>query len=204
MDKRTRILILLIAFFEGGIILTGEMAANHLVAPWLGTSVYLWSGILLSALSGLAAGYYSGARLSQKGKLNYIYFVLPLIVALNLLMPWICDAIMPALLNTQQAAANFLATFVMLFPVSVLCGIVSPVLIELLSASQKMPAGKSAGIIFCVSTAGGFIAALAFSFFLIPVFGTRTGMAILSLLLLVPTALCIFSKHLRIYITPPQ
>ena len=55
-----RNILLLVAFIEGGAVMAIELAGAKMVAPFYGTSLYVWASVLAVTLSGLTTGYFLG------------------------------------------------------------------------------------------------------------------------------------------------
>lgn len=66
--SRTRLLVL--SFIEGGCVMMVELAGAKMLAPWFGTSLYVWSAVLGVTLGGLMLGYYAGGILSRRAADN--------------------------------------------------------------------------------------------------------------------------------------
>lgn len=45
-----------------------ELIGAKILAPYFGTSLYVWTCVMALTLGGLAGGYFIGGRLSQKEK----------------------------------------------------------------------------------------------------------------------------------------
>lgn len=56
----------LIVFFNGMAIMVLEMAGARMLAPWLGTSVVVWTSLIGVILASLSLGYCIGGRLADK------------------------------------------------------------------------------------------------------------------------------------------
>lgn len=50
----------LIAFIEGGSVMAIELAGAKMIAPFFGTSLYVWASALAVTLGGLTTGYFAG------------------------------------------------------------------------------------------------------------------------------------------------
>jgi hypothetical protein len=57
--------IALIVFMAGAIVMALELAASRLIAPYLGSSLYVWTALLAVILSSLSAGYIIGGRMAD-------------------------------------------------------------------------------------------------------------------------------------------
>lgn len=51
LTSRTRLVVL--SFIEGGCIMLVELAGTKMLAPWFGTSLYVWSAVLGVTLGGI-------------------------------------------------------------------------------------------------------------------------------------------------------
>src|ERR1035437_3475775 len=55
-----------LSFIEGGVVMSTELTGAKLLAPYFGTSLYVWACIMALTLGGLAGGYFFGGRLSLR------------------------------------------------------------------------------------------------------------------------------------------
>ncbi len=184
----------LIMFLNGMAVMVFEMVGARLLAPWLGTSVVVWTSLIGVILAGLSLGYWLGGRFAdttlrsasdkkkQKeearalqrrawGLLSRILlaaaaFVVCAALLQDSLLPYLAAAI-PSLHLATLAAA------LLLFAVpSVLCGMVSPYVIRL--AIQDNPrAGGVIGTLTACSTIGSIVGTFLGGFVLISFFGSR-------------------------------
>jgi len=86
-DKRY---LLFLSFLEGGSVMACELVGAKLLAPYFGTSLYIWAAALALTLGGLTSGYYLGGILSKKhaGSHALLFKVLIAAGVLLCLMPF--------------------------------------------------------------------------------------------------------------------
>ena len=58
----------LLSFIEGGSVMAAELLGAKMLAPYFGSSLYVWASVLAITLGGLAVGYFAGGILSYKSK----------------------------------------------------------------------------------------------------------------------------------------
>jgi MFS family permease len=66
IPKRIRGMLALVMFLNGLAVMVLEMAGARLLAPWLGTSVIVWTSLIGVILASLSLGYWLGGRLADK------------------------------------------------------------------------------------------------------------------------------------------
>jgi hypothetical protein len=166
-------LLYLVSFFEGGALMAVELLGAKLIAPYYGTSLYVWAAVLACTLGGLALGYLLGGILSNKYKdAGALYFIVALSALFTFLLPLTGKFIMEATLGMSLKTGITLSAFIMLTPPVFLFGTVSPLIINLLSASVSR-VGKAAGTVYAVSTVGGICATFLTGFYLAPFVGIK-------------------------------
>lgn len=155
-----------------------ELIGARMLSPYFGTSLYVWAAALGITLGGLMCGYFLGGLISRHVKDNHtaLYIVLILAAAFLFLMPFTSKWIMDVALNMSIQTGALLSLGVFMFPPLVFMGMVSPLIINILTNEAKV-AGNSAGNVYAISTLGGILATFALGFYLIPEFGiTRPSM----------------------------
>lgn len=180
----SRILLLTVAFFEGAAVMVIELLGAKIIAPFYGTSLYVWASVLGVTLTALATGYYLGGWLSQKYRTEYpLFLVLGLGAVLTVLAPQIAPSIMVATSDLGVRTGSFISVLLYLLPPVVCMGTVSPLITQLINSSKEK-AGRSAGTVYAVSTVGGILATFLAGFYLIPELGiTLTSWLIAGVLL---------------------
>lgn len=191
--------IYLLSFLEGGSVMAVELSGAKMMAPFFGTSLYVWSAVMATTLGGLAAGYFLGGRLSAKERpVLYMLRVLFLAGLTTLWMPYLAHATMSRIFEFPFLAAIILSCVVFILPPVLLMGAFSPLVIASLNENGK-EAGKTSGSVFAISTCGGILATFLFGFYIIPLMGLKTPLFILGGLLAFLAAIFL-KKENKIYL----
>src|SRR5205085_8496574 len=167
-----------------------EFGASRLLAPYFGTSLYVWGVLIGLVLIYLSIGYVLGGRLADRRPSPDLLFQLTAWAGLWIgLIPLVAY---PILLESQQGFASVsiglvlgtLLAVVLLFAVPViLLGCVSPFAIRLLLKDVDT-GGNTAGAVYALSTAGSILGTFLPVFWFIPTYGTRPTLIGFSLALL--------------------
>src|ERR1035437_6545142 len=64
--------VFLVLLIEGSSLMAAELLGARLLAPFYGSSLYIWTAVLCITMLGLAMGYYSSGRLSVKHAIGKI------------------------------------------------------------------------------------------------------------------------------------
>ena len=184
--------LLLLLAFVGGIASLGlEISASRLLAPFFGTSTYIWGALIGLILLYLTIGYYlGGAAADRWPRADYLYRLTAVAAALVLLIPVVSRPILlfsQSSLQHLQAGAfvgALIAVILIFAPSVILLGMVSPYVIRLRVDSVGV-AGRAAGMVYAISTAGSILGAFLPAFWWIPSYGTRAtiyGLGVVMLL----------------------
>lgn len=188
----------LVAFLSGAVLLGLEIAASRVLAPWFGSSVYVWGSLISVFLLALSVGYALGGVVADRAPsfrglagvlLGAGLLVLLLPFASNPVGRWIAER------PLDFRAAVLLASATFFLAPSVLMGMVSPYVVRL-TASRIEAVGRTAGTIYCISTVGSIVGALAVSFYLIPLIGTQAILGLAGALLLLAAGLSLVAARL--------
>ena len=88
---------LIIAFIEGGAVMVCELMSARMIAPFYGTTLFVWSSVIGVTLGALAIGYSVGGYLIDRRADNKLLFIVLAIGAVLItLMPAIAKAAMTA------------------------------------------------------------------------------------------------------------
>ena len=172
-------LLLPLVFVSGMTSLGVEFGASRLLAPYFGTSLYVWGVLIGLILIYLSAGYVIGGRLADRHPRDEVLYQITAWAGLWIgLIPLVSY---PILLVSQQGfkelsvglVAGTLLAVVLLFAIPViLLGCVSPFAIRLLLKDVET-GGNTAGRVYALSTAGSILGTFLPVFWFIPTYGTR-------------------------------
>ena len=188
-------LLILLVFVAGACSLAVELSASRLLAPYFGTSLFVWSNLIGLILLYLTVGYYLGGRLADRFPRPSVLYSLTIIAAFLISMiPFLSK---PILLWSQSSFATYsigvfygsLVSVILLFALPmILLGCVSPFAIRL-RIEQLGKSGRTAGQLYAISTAGSILGTFLPVLLLIPNIGTyRTFFTFAVALLLVSIA----------------
>jgi predicted membrane-bound spermidine synthase len=165
--------LFLVAFVEGGAVMAVEITGAKLVGPFYGSSLYVWSAVLALTLGGLASGYFLGGWVSRHfADRRALFSVIAVSVLLVAPMPWVAPWVMEMTLGMDMRLGITLSAMVFLFPPLVCFGMVSPLIIRLISRHEEH-IGHASGTVYAVSTLGGILATVLVVFYVIPEVGMR-------------------------------
>ena len=188
---QARLLILLV-FVSGACSLAVELSASRLLAPYFGTSLFIWANLIGLILVYLTVGYYVGGRIADRfPRAPVLYGMTTVAAFLISLIPFISRPIMHW---SQSSFATYsigvfygsLVSVILLFALPmILLGCVSPFAIRL-SIDQLGRSGRTAGQLYAISTAGSILGTFLPVLWLIPSIGTyRTFFTFAACLLVV-------------------
>src|SRR5213080_5079007 len=178
-----------------------EFGAARLLAPYFGTSLYVWGVLIGLVLVYLSAGYVIGGRLADRYPREEVLYQITAWAGLWIgIIPLVSY---PILLVSQQGfrelsvglVAGTLLAVVLLFAAPVvLLGCVSPFAIRLLLRDVET-GGNTAGAVYALSTAGSILGTFLPVFYLIPTFGTRVTLIGFGAVLLLASLLGLWPRR---------
>jgi len=184
--------LILVVFVAGACSLAVELSASRLLAPYFGTSLFVWANLIGLILLYLTIGYFLGGRLADRYPRPQVLYTLTITAAFLIsLIPFLSK---PILLWSQSSFSTYsigvfygsLVSVILLFAAPmILLGCVSPFAIRL-RIEQLGRSGRTAGQLYAISTAGSILGTFLPVLFLIPTIGTyRTFFTFAVALLLV-------------------
>ena len=158
------------AFVTGLVVLAVEIIGTRVVAPYYGTTIYVWASQIGVALLSLSAGYFAGGIISEKKPdLRMMAAIMAVSGAMLFIVPNAATLILKAT-NPLGPRFGALAASFLLFSVPLgIMGMISPFAIRLSAASGTI--GVTAGRVYAVSTIGSFAGAILAGFYLLPNIG---------------------------------
>lgn len=162
-------LIYTLAFLGGFIIMSLELLGGRVLAPYFGSSIYVWGSIISVFMLSLASGYLLGGRWSVRApsvaKFAWIFIVgavcmYPLILFAQPVMEIIFAHV------EDPRYGSLLASGVLFVVPTVVLGMISPYSVRLLVVNVE-ESGRVAGGLYFVSTLGSALGTLFTSFYFI-------------------------------------
>jgi predicted membrane-bound spermidine synthase len=173
----------LIAFIEGGSVMAIELAGAKMIAPFFGTSLYVWASVLAVTLGGLTAGYFAGGWATYRfPPMKLLFWELIAGTLLIALMPLMAGKIMSLTGTMGLRLGSLISSFSFMFLPLVCMGMISPTIIQLVNKELKRT-GKTAGTIYAISTIGGILMTLLMGFYFLPEWGIRKSVILSAILL---------------------
>jgi hypothetical protein len=184
-------IINVLAFTGGFVIMALELLGGRILAPYFGSSIYVWGSIITVFMLALAFGYLLGGRLSMR-RPSLRRFGLVLLVAAVLLYPMVIYAeplLRLVFTYIEDPRYGSLLAAVLLFALpTVILGVISPYAVRL-RVEHADQSGNVAGRLYFVSTLGSALGTLATSFYFVLWFEINTIISLLTLALVAMSAL---------------
>jgi hypothetical protein len=164
-----RACLYLIAGWSGFFVMAIELLGGRLLAPYFGSSIYVWGAIITVFMLALSLGYLAGGRASLWAP-SLRRLAVILLVAAVATLPVLMFG--DALLDRLSAAlpdprfGSLLAAALLFFLPTLVSGMVSPYAVRLLVA-DKASSGHHAGKLYFVSTFGSAAGTILTSFYLV-------------------------------------
>lgn len=159
----------------GAALLSAEIVASRAVAPFLGVSIFTWTGIISVMLIGVSVGNVLGGvyadHLDEKQSVGSFFVwaawsVLFATIASTVLGPQLAKLTLPLVVRI------LLLTTLAFLPPAVLFGMISPLLV-VAAVDAKQRLGEVAGTLSAWNTVGGLFGSVGSGFLLIALIGTR-------------------------------
>ena len=204
ISARRSVPLLRTLVFAGGFASIGvELTASRLLAPYFGSSTFIWASLIGVTLAFLSLGYLLGGRLADRRPQPELLYALAAIAAVAIgIIPFVARPLLGGSLQAFRdldAGAFYGAlagTLLLLAPPVTLLGFISPFAIRL-QIADVASAGQTAGSLYALSTIGSITGSFLPVLVLIPAIGTAATFAALSLSLLVPAVAGLIAMRAR-------
>ena len=166
------ITVFCLAFTSGFIIMSIELLGGRILAPYFGSSIYVWGSIITVFMVALSIGYLIGGQLSLANPRLSRYGLFFLVAAITAVPTIIYgDAMMDAVflrVEDPRYGSLIAATALFFIPTAIL-GMIAPYSVRLL-VTESHYSGKVAGGLYFVSTLGSALGTLLTSFYFVLLF----------------------------------
>ncbi|MDP3964839.1 MAG: fused MFS/spermidine synthase [bacterium] len=179
MTKSRTWFLRLFVFGTGFVVLVLELTASRLIAPYFGTSIFVWANIIGLVLIALALGYWFGGTLADRRPELRLLMRITLLAGLLVgMIPFLFQLIGPIAifglqnLSVSLIAGSFFVLVILFFVPMLLLGMVSPFAVRLLNDKVETT-GRSSGSLYAWSTVGSILGTFTTAFLAVPLLGTR-------------------------------
>lgn len=164
-----RVTVFTLAFLSGFIIMSIELLGGRILAPYFGSSIYVWGSVITVFMLALSMGYLIGGQLSlEKPRLaKYgIFFLLAAVTAVPTIV-WGEDLMDWVFIRLEDPRyGSLVAASLLFFIPTCLLGMIAPYSVRLL-VQHSEESGRVAGGLYFVSTLGSALGTLLTSFYLV-------------------------------------
>jgi len=178
-------LLNVVVFMSGAVLMALEIVGSRVLAPYFGSSIFVWGSLISVVMAALSIGYYWGGWLSARQP-SYLRLLTLLLIPgiLIFFLPFIYPGV-----NEWVAGIDFgtrlnplIASSIFFLLPGVFLGTISPYVIRL-AATRLSMVGSTAGTLYAVSTCGSIFGTLLTAFYLIPLLGVSNIIHVLGLTL---------------------
>jgi spermidine synthase len=188
ISNSLRRFLYLTAGVTGASILIIEILGAKMLAPYFGTSHFVWTAQIVVTMVALALGYYLGGRLADRApRLGLLYGALVMAALYLCLATRFCVSISYFCLKFPLAPGSLLASLALYFPPLTLLAMTGPFFTRVLSVSVQS-VGTLAGKISSIGTIGSVLGTVLIGYVLIPLLPNSSIMNVTAAVLAVVAA----------------
>ena len=151
-----------------------ELIGARVLAPYLGTSIIVWTSLIGVVMASLSVGYYLGGKAADVRADYKILAYIILMAGVSIGTVAISKSVTLSFVQSQIAdirLASLLGALVLFTPANILLGVVSPYAVKLYF-SEPERVGSTVGNLYAISTVGSIFGTYITGFFIISHFGS--------------------------------
>ena len=193
------LIIYLLAFVGGFVIMSLELLGGRVLAPYFGSSIYVWGSIITIFMLSLSIGYLFGGKLSlHHPSLRRFGFIFLIAAALMYPLVYFAEPVMNQVFQMIEDPryGSLIASAILFIVPTIFLGMISPYSVRLLVESTHQ-SGQIAGRLYFFSTLGSALGTLATSFYFVLWFEINTILTLLTATLLLMGSIAIATHTLR-------
>ncbi|MDR3321935.1 MAG: fused MFS/spermidine synthase [Synergistaceae bacterium] len=164
------------SFLCGMCVMVLEMAGSRVVAPYMGTSLIVWTSLIGIIMASLTLGYWLGGRIADRRPEPWLLarIIISAAVVTALVGIW-ANTLLSALASgaPNVYVGSVVASLCLFALPSALLGAVSPFIVRL-AMNSLVSAGATVGRFSALSSAGSILGTFLGGFVLISIFSSRT------------------------------
>ena len=176
----------LISFITGFCLLTFELAAARVLAPSIGSSTYVWTGVIGVIIAALSLGFFIGGKLADtRNRTTDLVWLLVGASILAVLTLLSYEGILQSIVDTvhDSRVQAVIAALTLFAPTSFFIGMTSPYLAKLNVTSLKST-GQAIASLDMLNAIGGIVGTFVTGFILFGYIGAYQAIGIVAVLLL--------------------
>lgn len=186
----------IIVFICGAVVMILELVGSRILAPYVGTSIIVWTSLIGIILGSLSLGYWWGGRIADKKPDYKIFSMIIFISAVSIGMITLLKSMVLDFLQNNIADIHInatIATLILFALPSMLLGMITPYAVRL-KIKDLDSSGKTVGNLYAISTIGSIAGTFLAGFFLIAYFGSSNILLVLSIVLVLTSLLACFKS----------
>ena len=172
-------------FLCGAVVMVIELTGSRVMAPYLGTSLVVWTSLIGIILASLSLGYWWGGRMADRHPAARLLGGIILLAAFATAAVAATKSFVLGFLQSQGAGLHMSAvwsTLLLFAPPSVLLGMVAPFAVRLKLADAGT-GGRTAGTLYAISTIGSIFGTFMAGFVLIAWLGSTNILLLMAAVL---------------------
>lgn len=183
----------IISFLSGFALMAYELVAARLLAPTIGSSIYVWTSVIGVIIAALSLGYWLGGKLADARQKQMDVVILSIASALFVVitiltytptLSWLAESV------TDVRLQGVIASLLLFAPASFLLGMKSPYLAKL-NIKNLDTAGESVANLSALNSIGGILGTFITGFFFFSCVGSKEALVIVVAILLLSSWLLI-------------
>lgn len=184
--RKLKTFLFVTSFVEGGSLMAVEVLGSKIMAPFYGTTILVWTSVIGATLGGLALGYFLGGKLIKDQfendfkTLNFIVLLSGLFLIFILLFS---RTLLDLSMMFPVKIGVTISGILILSPVLILFGTVSPIIINLITDNAENTS-RNSGLIYAISTFSGILFTLFVGLYSIPFLGIKATIFAISIILI--------------------
>ncbi|HAN09881.1 MAG TPA: spermidine synthase [Clostridiales bacterium] len=199
MDIKNNFLYVVV-FICGAMVMILELVAARIIAPFVGTSSYVWTSLIGVILGSMSFGYWLGGKLSDKNPkqstLAIIIFSAAFCIGITTFINLFVMQSVVSYINDMRVAAILSTLFLFAIP-SILLGMVSPYAVKL-SMVDVEKSGSIVGNLYALSTVGSIVGTFLAGFVLIPCLGSERILLLITIILILTSSILYLKTNYKI------
>lgn len=194
--------LIAVAFISGFALMAFELAAARVLAPSIGSSLYIWTAVIGVIIAALSAGYWLGGRIAdrrnQSGDVTMLHLAAgALVIGMLFVYPSVLAGVPEV--TTDQRIQGLIASLILFAPVSLLLGIISPYLAKL-NIDSLQTSGSRVADLSAINALGGICGTFVTGFILFGYLGSHETFLIVAVMLVIAAWLLMKKSDLRLLI----